>query len=220
MNPATRALILAGDAYHNPSDAFEGVGEALRTEGIAVECTTDFAHFHERLPALQLLVIHRDGMEYPNGIQAGPARWMRPEQEDAIEQFVLNGGGFLALHNAGWDYPWQGGYRRTLGGYYIGHPPVARFRVEVVNTSHPVTAGVASYEIEDEQHWLHWDFDRVTPLLVSQGLGNDGRQSVSGWACEYGRGRVVYLPHGHTLPVIQHPSFQQLLRNAARWLAR
>ena len=119
MNPTTRALILAGDAYHNPNDAFEGVGEALRTEGIAVECTTDFAHFHERLPALQLLVIHRDGMEYPNGVQAGPARWMRPEQEDAIEQFVLNGGGFLALHNAGWDYPWQGGYRRALVNHYM-----------------------------------------------------------------------------------------------------
>lgn len=25
------ALMLAGDAYHNPNDAFEGVGEALRT---------------------------------------------------------------------------------------------------------------------------------------------------------------------------------------------
>lgn len=220
MRPARRALILAGDTYHNPDDAFTGVGAALTREGMAVECTTDFARFHERLPALHLLVIHRDGMEYPHGLEAGPVRWMRPEQEEAIEQFVLNGGGFLALHNAGWDYPWQGGYRRTLGGYYIGHPPVARFRVEVVNTTHPVTAGVASYEIEDEQHWLHWDFDRVTPLLVSQGLGNDGRQSVSGWAYEYGRGRVVYLPHGHTLPAIQHPSFQQLLRNAARWLAQ
>ena len=218
MNPTANALILAGDYYHNANDAFEGVGAALKAEGIAVEGTTDFAHFHERLPAQQLLVIHRDGMQFPNGPQASPIRWMQPEQEDAIEQFVLNGGGFLALHNAGWDYPWQGGYRRTLGGYYIGHPAIARFRVEVVNTAHPVTAGVASYEIEDEQHWLHFDFDRVTPLLVSQGLGNDGRQSVSGWAYEYGRGRVVYLPHGHTLPVIQHPSFQQLLRNAARWL--
>jgi hypothetical protein len=222
MNTTASALILAGDKYHNAGDAFEGVGAALKhaVAGIDVMCTADFARFHEQLPGKQLLVIHRDGMEYPNGPDAEMVRWMQPGQEDAIEQFVLNGGAFLALHNAGWDYPWQGGYRRTLGGYYIGHPAIACFHVEVVNKTHPVTAGVASYDIEDEQHWLHFDFDRVTPLLVSQGQGNDGRQSVSGWAYEYGKGRVVYLPHGHTLAVIQHPSFQQLLRNAARWLLR
>ncbi|MCL5998149.1 MAG: ThuA domain-containing protein [Chloroflexi bacterium] len=216
MNSTTRALILAGDHYHNPSDAFEGVGAALKHEGVDVECTIDFAQFHERLQGKHLFVLLRDGMEFPNGRDAAPVRWMQPGQEDAIEQFVLQGGGFLALHNAGWDYPWQGGYRRTLGGYYIGHPAIASFHVEVASKTHPVTAGVASYEIEDEQHWLHFDYDRVTPLLVSQ--GQDGRQSVSGWAYAYGQGRVVYLPHGHTLAVIQHPSFQQLLRNAARWL--
>lgn len=216
MNVTRNAVLLAGDYYHKPNDAFEGVGSALKSEGIDVECTSDIAQFHQRLPNQRMLVILRDGMEFPNGLSAGPVRWMQPAQEAAIEQFVLHGGAFLALHNAGWDYPWQGGYRRTLGGYYIGHPPIARFHVEVVNATHPVTAGVSSYEIEDEQHWLHYDYDRVTPLLVSQ--GQDGRQSVSGWAYEYGRGRVVYLPHGHTLAIIQHPSFQQLLRNAARWL--
>ena len=218
MHESARALILAGDHYHNPSDAYTGVGAALQREGIDLEPTTDFARFHELLAGKHLFVMHRDGIEHPDGMSAPPVRWMQPGQEDAVEQFVLQGGGFLALHNAGWDYPWQGGYRRTLGGYYIGHPPVARFRVEVVNRMHPVTAGVASYDIEDEQHWLHFDYDRVTPLLVSK--GRDGRQSVSGWAYEYGQGRVVYLPHGHTLPVILHPAFQQLLRNAARWLLR
>lgn len=216
MDATPGAVLLAGDYYHNAKDAFEGVGATLAAQGIAVDCTADFAGFHHSLPSRRLLVILRDGMEYPDGFSAGPARWMQPDQEEAIERFVLGGGAFLALHNAGWDYPWQGGYRRTLGGYYIGHPAIARFRVEVVNATHPVTAGVHSYEIEDEQHWLHWDYDRVTPLLVSQ--GQDGRQSVSGWACDYGRGRVVYLPHGHTLAIMQHPSFQQLLRNAARWL--
>jgi len=44
--------------------------------------------------------------------------------------------------------------------------------------------------------------------------GQDGRQAVSGWAYEYGKGRVVYLPHGHTLEVIRHPMFQKLRHNA------
>ena len=80
----------------------------------------------------------------------------------------------MPLHNAGWAYPWKGGYRRTMGGYYVGHPAIAKFKVEVVNKNHPITAGVESYEIVDEQHFLWFDYDRVEVLLVSQ--GQDGRQ--------------------------------------------
>ena len=216
---SVKALILAGDYYHKAEDAFEGVGSVLKDEGIEVDCTADFAAVgKEMLADKDLLVILRDGIEFPNGREAGPVPWMQPEQEEAIERFVLEGGGFLALHNAGWGYPWKNGYRQTLGGYYIGHPAIAEFRVEVVNDRHPITRDVESYDIVDEQHWLHCDFDRVDVLLISQGL--DGRQSVSGWAYEYGEGRVAYLPNGHTLEIIQHPTFQKLLHNAARWLLR
>jgi len=219
MMKSTKALILAGDHFHNPNDAFEGVGDVLKSEGIGVECTADFAGIGQELLAdKDLFVIHRDGIEFPNGREAGPVPWMQPKQEEAIEQFVLEGGGFLALHNAGWGYPWQDGYRRTLGGYYIGHPPIAEFNVEVVNKTHPITAGVESYQIIDEQHILYFDYDRVEVLLVSQ--GQDGRQSVAGWAYEYGKGRVVYMPHGHTVEVLQHPTCQKLLQNATRWLLR
>ena len=216
---APRALILAGDFYHNAEHAFVGVGEVLREQGFEVGCTSDHTALGEgSLAGVDLLVIHRDGMEFPNGRDADPVAWMQPAQEDAIERFVQRGGGFLALHNAGWGYPWKGAYRRTLGGYYIGHPPFARFKVEVVSRSHPVTKGVESYEIDDEQHMLHWDFDRVTPLLVS--IGQDGRGTVSGWAYDYGAGRVVYLPHGHFLETIRHPMSARLLANAARWASR
>ncbi|MFH1084667.1 MAG: ThuA domain-containing protein, partial [Chloroflexota bacterium] len=204
---------------HKAEHAFEGVGALLGEEGLTVACTSDYAALDAvALADKQLLVILRDGIDWPDGPQGKPSPWMQPEQEAAIEAFVLRGGAFLALHNAGWAYPWRGGYRRTLGGYYVGHPPMAEFTVQVVNTTHPVTAGVQTYQITDEQHILHWDFDRVTPLLVSQ--GQDGRGSVSGWAYDYGRGRVVYLPHGHTLEIIRHPSNLRLMRNAVRWLLR
>ncbi len=218
-NAHPQALILAGDHYHNANDAFVGVGSAPEALGIRVHCTTDFAALGAAaLADKDLLVILRDGVEFPQGASGTSVVWMQPDQEEAIEQFVLGGGAFLALHNAGWAYPWQGGYRRTLGGYYIGHPPLASFEVQVVNRGHPVTAGVESYQITDEQHILYVDHDRVQILLVSR--GQDGKQSVAGWAYSYGWGRVVYLPHGHTLEIIRHAAFQKLLRNAARWLLR
>ena len=216
---STKALILAGDNYHDANDAFEGVGSVLRNEGVEVECTSDFAAFGEEMLAdKDLFVILRDGIEFADGREGERVAWMQPIQETAIEQFVLKGGGFMPLHNSGWGYPWNGGYRRTLAGYYVGHPAIAKFKVEVVNRSHPVTAGVESYEIVDEQHFLWFDYDRVEVLLVSQ--GEDGRQSAAGWAYEYGKGQVVYLANGHTLEILQHSTYQRLLRNAALWLLR
>ncbi len=211
-----KGLILAGDHYHDPNIAFEGIGAVLKDERIKYSCTSDYASFgKESIAEENLLIFHRDGVEFPDR-RNSPVPWMTLEQEEFIEQFVLSGGGFLALHNSAWDYPWKNGYRRTLGGYYIGHPPIADFNVDVVNKTHPVTAGVESYEITDEQHFLYFDYDRVEILLVSQ--GQDGRQSVSGWAHEYGKGRVVYLPHGHSLKALMHPCVQKLLHNAVKWL--
>lgn len=211
------ALLLAGDRFHQAEDAFAGVGPALEAAGLQVDCIADCTSLdRDRLAGKRLLAILRDGIEWPGGPDAPPEVWMQPHQEEAIESFVAAGGGFLALHNAGWAYPWKNGYRRVLGGYYQGHPPVAPFEVEVVDPDHPVTAGVEDYEITDEQHFLWFDHDRVELLLKSR--GRDGRESAAGWACGYGRGRVVYLGNGHTLEVLQHDMVQQLLRNAGRWL--
>ena len=139
-------------------------------------------------------------------------------QEEAVEAFVLSGGGFLPLHNSGWAYPWRGPYRRVLGGYFQGHPPESPFEVRVVKSDHPITAGVSDFEIVDEQHFLWFDYERVELLLKS--IGRDGRESPAGWAYEYGKGRVAYLANGHTLKILLHPMVQLLLHNAVRWLLR
>jgi len=191
----------------------------MEAVGLAVEYTTEYRALDtDLLRGKRLLVILRDGMEWPNGLDQPCTVWMQPHQEDAIEAFVAGGGAFMPLHNAGWTYPWKNGYRRVMGGYYQGHPPILPFEVKVVNRRHPITAGVEDYEIVDEQHFLWFDYDRVELLLKSQ--GRDGRESAAGWAYEYGKGRVAYLANGHTLEILQHPMVQRLLQNAVRWLLR
>jgi len=219
MNNSLTALFLAGDRYHDPRDAFEGVAPILVGLGVGVETTTDPAHLdREALVGKSLLVLHRDGMEFSSGFEQPPLHWMQPHQEEAVEEFVRGGGNLLALHNSAWDYPWDGPYRRVLGGYYLTHPPLAKFQVRVVQKDHPVTHGVENYAVEDEQHWLWFDYDRVTLLLTNH--GQDGRQSAAGWAYEYGLGRVVFLANGHTAAAHRHPEFMKLKYNAARWMLR
>jgi type 1 glutamine amidotransferase len=213
------AVMLAGDRYHKAEEAFTGVGPVLKAAGLDTHTTTDFASIDaEMLKGKKLLVFHRDGMEWPGGHDAPPEQWMKPHQEEAIENFVKNGGSFLVLHNSAWNYPWQGGYRRTVGGYYQFHPPFQKFDVHVVDPNHPITQGITSYEIEDEQHFIWFDSDRVHLLTRSQ--GKDGRESAAGFCHEYGKGRVAYLGHGHRLSSLQHPSAQKLMTNAVKWLLR
>jgi len=213
------ALFLGGDRYHKAEEAFAGVGPVLESAGLEVDYTTDFASIDkDRLAGKKLLVFLRDGMEWPNGHDAEPEVWMKPHQEEAIEAFVQGGGAFMPLHNSGWRYPFNGGYRRTLAGYYQFHPPFQKFDVYVHDKNHPITKGVTDYEIEDEQHFIWFDPDRVH--LLTRSRGKDGRESASGFCHEYGQGRVAYLANGHRLVCLQHPMVQKLLTNAVQWLLR
>jgi hypothetical protein len=217
MQQPHTALMIAGDRYHDPQVAFDGVKPILEAAGLQTWTTDDYAQIAPtNLAGVRLLVLHRDGMLFPNGVEQPPVRWMTPAQESAIEDFVLQGGAFLAMHNSGWDYPHTGPYRRVLGGYYLTHPAIATFEVRVIEHDHPVTRGVENYLIEDEQHWLWWDYDRVTLLLTNH--GTDGRQSAAGWAYTHGRGRVVFLANGHTTAAHAHPQFMKLKENAVEWL--
>ena len=217
MTTSPLALFLAGDHYHDPQIAFDGLAPLLAEAGLNAHTTADYTQINrQNLAGKRLLILHRDGMLFPNGPDRPPVRWMTRDQETAIEEFVRAGGSFLALHNSGWDYPFDGPYRRVLGGYYLTHPAIASFQVRVVDRAHPVTQGVEDYEIEDEQHWLWWDYDRVTLLLTNHGA--DGRQSAAGWAYSYGLGRVVYLANGHTPQAHAQPQFMRLKQNALRWL--
>jgi type 1 glutamine amidotransferase len=218
MKSTSSAFFLAGDRYHDPQIAFDGVMPILESAGFATHITSDYTQLNSaNLAGKRLLILHRDGMLFPQGEDQPAVRWMTREQESAVEDFVLAGGSFLALHNSGWDYPFDGPYRRVLGGYYLTHPAIARFQVRVVKQAHPVTQGVEDYEIEDEQHWLWWDYDRVTLLLTNHGA--DGRQSAAGWAYQHGQGRVVFLANGHTPQAHAHPQFMLLKKNAIHWLS-
>lgn len=47
-----------------------------------------------------------------------------------------------------------------------------------------------------------------------------GTTSVSGWAHEYGKGRVVFTAMGHTTDVMWHPEYFKIQKNAVRWLLK
>jgi type 1 glutamine amidotransferase len=67
---------------------------------------------------------------------------------------------------------------------------------------------------------------RGTAAPENQGLSGSeapqdhGTTSISGWAHEYGQGRVVFTSMGHTTDVMWHPEYFKIQKNAVRWLLK
>jgi type 1 glutamine amidotransferase len=213
------ALVLIGDQPHEPGHLEDGLRPVFEATGVVPHFTVDVrALSADNLAKVQLLVILRDGLQRPQRDAKANYVWMTPEQEHAVVTFVESGGGFLNLHNSMGIYPDGGPYLQLVGGRYIGHGPLERFRVEVVDGDHPVTRGVSAYFVADEQHTPPYDEHLVHPLLRNR--SDDGKEAAAGWVREAGRGRLCHLANGHTREALQHPMFQTLLRNAVRWCLR
>ena len=210
-----RALALIGDRVHDPAQIEENLGRAFSDAGVAVRFAFDVrALSAENLKQVHIFCILRDGAHWPEGIDKN-SMWMTPDQEKAIVDFVNNGGALLGLHNCPGLFPKGGPYLELLGGTYKGHGPMERFRVKVHDPEHPITRGVESYEVADEQHTPIPNLDKVHIFLKS--YSEDGVEAAAGWAYDVGKGRVCYLANGHTRESLTHPMVQLLLRNAINW---
>ncbi|HEY0262967.1 MAG TPA: ThuA domain-containing protein [Granulicella sp.] len=165
--------------------------------------------------------------------------WITEEQGQAVKDFVSGGGAFYSYHNNAFVSRSSKNYRDVQGGYGLNHPPLRPFKVRIVNKDHPITHDVKDFMVDDEQHYLVYDKDPKNILLNSENidgltytaaysdpqdpnpqLKNWGTTTVSGWAHEYGKGRVAFTAMGHTIHAMWNPEYIKMQKNAIRWLLR
>jgi type 1 glutamine amidotransferase len=188
----------------------------LAEEDVQASVANDFADIEKWLPVSRLLITYVAG-PYPDAAQTS-----------AIRTWVEAGGHWLGLHGT------SGGRaqrvegvrpRRTvktehhalLGSFFLTHPPLCRFRVDVRDTDHPLTRGVgASFEVEDEPYFIElqdpgssrilltadYGAKAVSPSVVplygsDTSLQPDGRTRVLGYSRQVGDGGVTYFALGH-----------------------
>lgn len=165
--------------------------------------------------------------------------WITEEQSVAVKTFVSAGNGFYSMHNNAFVSRSSKNYREVQGGYALSHPPLRPFKVKIVNKEHPITKDVEDFMVNDEQHYLVYDKDPKNILLQSENIDgltftpnlrdpanpgqppkNLGTTTASGWAHEYGKGRVAFTAMGHTVHAMWHPEHLKLQKNAVRWLLK
>lgn len=142
---------------------------------------------------------------------------------------VLHAGkGLVATHHCLAGYQDWDEYRRIIGGrYYLKDTVVdgktwpastyqhdQRLKIKVADPRHPVTRGVADFEIVDETYGGFEVLPDSRPLLTTDHPGNT---ATLAWWRNYGPARVVYLQLGHDHQAFEDANYRRLLANAIAW---
>src|SRR5215831_12257695 len=143
----------------------------LAERDVPASVGNDFADVEKWLPVSRMLITYVAG-PYPDAAQCR-----------TIRAWLEAGGHWLGLHGT------SGGraervegvrQRRTvktehhalLGGRFLTHPPLCRFRVDVRDRDHPLTRGLgASFEIEDEPYFVELQDSGSTRILLTAEYG-------------------------------------------------
>ncbi len=243
-----RVLALIGDRYHNSDYIRVSLNRVFKELNIPIDYTIQYDQISASLlRQYQLLLILRDGMIWPNGYLGPdaytdyeekletpkifptpePETWITAEQSAAIKDFVNQGGGLYAVHNSCdvSNSPNAKGFREVMGGAYNGHPPLRPYRVQPTANKHPITEGITPFIVTDEQHYPTYDKDPKYIILEAENIDgltykDLGTKSVSGWAYDFGKGRVVFTGVGHTIHAMWNPQYLEIQKRSVRWLLK
>jgi type 1 glutamine amidotransferase len=241
-----RALALIGDRYHNPDYIRVSLDKVFKELNIPIDYTIQYDQISASLlKQYQLLLILRDGMIWPDGYLGPDAyaayeanletpktfpdpksvTWISEEQGAAIKDFVAAGNGFYALHNCSHISLSSKNYRDVMGGAYISHPPLRPFQVHATANKHPITDGMSPFIVNDEQHYVTYDKDPKYIIMEAENIDglkfeDLGTKSISGWAYDFGKGRVVFTAVGHTIHAMWNPQYLEIQKRSVRWLLK
>ena len=153
------------------------------------------------------------------------------EQKRAFQDFIRNGGGFVAIHSANAterQWPW---YWAMVGGKFIRHAPHQEFDVLVTDPNHLSTSHLpARWTIADECYYsfqlnpdihvlLSADLSTIEDKGKSEYPGETfGQQFPLCWCHKFEGGRQWYTALGHDPEFYEDPLFIQHLRGGLLWV--
>jgi hypothetical protein len=237
------AMLVAGGKYHDIDFArLELLKLLAEHPEVRVTVRSDYGD-GEALARSRLLVTYTCDVRPSEAEQAQLAR------------FVREGGRWLALHgtNAALDFTPEGvaaprcfpTLAHVLGSQFVAHPPIQAYRVEPCAPEHPLVAGLAPFETDDELYLSEYpERAALVPLLDTHYRGRAAGFVESDWSTAdrhlvsylrpLGRGAVLYNTLGHCRghydmrPVLdwypriercswERPQYHELLRRGLRW---
>ncbi len=153
-----------------------------------------------------------------------------PEAKADFVARLKEGKGLVVLHHAIANYQAWPEYTTIIGAHYylaatningVAKPRSAwkedmHFRIQIADTNHPVTRGMADFDTHDETYKWFDVAKECHPLLTTD---EPESNKVIAWAKTYEGARVVLIQSGHDHFAYENPNYQRILRQAIRWTA-
>ncbi|MHC4638212.1 MAG: ThuA domain-containing protein [Planctomycetota bacterium] len=217
-NPTTSVLIVTGVDWpgHKWPETAPALAEVLEEDPRIKVRVVEDPHF------LDSSAIHRYDvvvLHFMNWKQPAPGR----KAQANLREFVAGGKGLFLIHfgcGAFQDWP---EFKNLAGKVWDrkkrGHDPHGTFTVNVIDTSHPITKGMKSFETTDELYTC-LSGDREVDLLATARSKVDGKVYPMAFAFTYDQGRVFHCLLGHDVKAITNPNVAELFRRGCAWAAR
>jgi hypothetical protein len=152
--------------------------------------------------------------------------WNAPDPSDKSKEALLNyvkgGKGLVSLHFSCSSFQEWGEYAELLGRVWKkgvgGHGPRGKFTVNIKDAEHPITRGLADFEMDDE---LYAKLSGDAEIEVLATASSDWSKQVEPivFVKPYGKGRVVHNVLGHDARARESASYQKLLLRGVEWAA-
>lgn len=160
------------------------------------------------------------------------------EQCDNVCAAVESGAGLAGCHGGMCDaFRSSTEWHYLTGGQWVAHPGDDGVPYTVtINRSqrHEITEGLADFEVESEQYYLHTDPGNVVLATCEfpnhQLQGRTDRASVVArnnpcamptlWIRRFGQGKVFYNALGHKREVLENPTAKEICRRGLIWATR
>ena len=219
-----RVLVYSGSTGFR-HDSIPAAVEALKSLGTKAGYTIDATEDPEVFTAEKLkpykaivLVSSTTWPKKPEG------EWFVGEKREALQGFLKDGKGVLALHAAADSHYHWGWYGQMIGAYFDHHPKgTPKAVVTVVDSKHPATAKLPKTMERVDEWYYYQDFDPTMHVLITvdpKSIG-EGEADVNPnplvWYHDFGGGRVFYSGLGHTAENYSEPYMIDLLTGALKY---
>jgi uncharacterized protein len=116
-------------------------------------------------------------------------------------------------------------YQFMTGGQWVAHPGnIISYRVNIVDKSDPITAGIEDFDYKSEQYYMH--VDPSNQVLATTTFSGEFCSWINGvrmpvvWKRMHGQGRVFYSSLGHLAAEFNVPEMATIFRRGMRWATR
>lgn len=231
MTNPTALIVRGGWDGHSPVEATEVFLPFLAEQGydVRIEESTAVYADAEALAATDLIV------------QSVTMSSIEPAELAGLTAAVIAGTGLVGWHGGIADsFRNSSDYLHLIGGQFATHPgkqPDQRHgeasdnylpytvRITDLGRTHPITAGIADFELVTEQYWVLHDelIDVLATTTHPAPSWHPWHRPVTSpavWTRQWGAGRIVVATPGHTPEILRDTNVRTIIERGMLWATR